>query len=94
MKKTIFCLGAAMAFTIFSCTKEKTTVVNHDGDTIMVRDSNMDMDSQRMDSVAEKVDSTLDKAGKTIKEGAKDLKKEAEKLGDKADKAMDDKKKK
>ena len=94
MKKTILSFTAVLLLTAFSCTKEKTKVVNQEGDTITVKTTDMDSDSQKMDSISQKVDSTLDEAGKTIKQGAKDLKNEAKEMKEKADDALESKKKK
>ncbi len=77
MKKTILSLGTVVLFTVFSCTKEKTKVVNQEGDTLTVKEVDGMVNSQKMDSIEEKIDSTLDKTNKTIKKGVEDLKDEA-----------------
>lgn len=76
-------------FTLGACVKEKTTVIQQDGDTTTIE--HMGIDKQKVDSSAEnlkmkseqaaqKAKTKLNEVGDAIKEGSKDLKKEAKKV--------------
>lgn len=89
MKKLVLLGLMGSLFTLGACVKEKTTVIQHDGDTTTIE--HVGIDEQKVDSSAEnfraksqeaaqKAKVKLSEVGDALKEGSKDLKREAKKV--------------
>lgn len=72
MIKNISLLGILSIALLTSCTKEKTTVIESNGDSTTI--TKVGFDDQRIDSTKTKLNSGLEKTGNDIKQGAKELK--------------------
>lgn len=70
-----------------SCTKEKTTVTEPDGDKTTV--TKVGLDNQKIDSAKIKLNNNLDKAGNDLKKGAKEFKSDVKDATSKAAAAVE-----